>query len=166
MELKQVPKIEKFLFTIQLTRHMDDGTVEPTGVNFKLQLSPNRSEEDIDVDIIRLLLSAVDSVASRSILTDKGPNYRHPLLGNVQKIEGVEVISKEVSKLLAHRYLYYVICHSIISDYEYDILEKSAIENKAAGYERLLKPGSSLAEDYPDFIKKEADFLLNRHFSK
>ena len=80
MELKQVPKVEKFLFTINLTRHMDDGSVEPTGVNFKLQISPNRTEEDMDVDIIRLLLSAVDSVASRSILTDKGPNYRHPLL--------------------------------------------------------------------------------------
>ena len=80
MELKQVPKVEKFLFTINLTRHMDDGTVEPTGVNFKLQISPNRTEEDMDVDIIRLLLSAVDSVASRSILTDKGPNYRHSLL--------------------------------------------------------------------------------------
>lgn len=80
MELKQMPKIEKFLFTIKLDRHLDDGNIEPTGLNIKLQISPNRRDDDMYTDIIRTLLSAIESVSSQAILTNNPPDYRHPLM--------------------------------------------------------------------------------------
>jgi hypothetical protein len=49
---------------------------------------------------------------------------------------------------LAHRYLYYVKCEPILSDYRYDLLESEAL--KAVSYDSLLnKPGSDNPKDYP-----------------
>lgn len=58
-------------------------------------------------------------------------------------------LGQQVGLVLAHRYLYYVMDQSVISDYEYDVLEKKAIADKAKGYTKLLVPGSSFKEDYP-----------------
>ena len=49
---------------------------------------------------------------------------------------------------LAHRYLYYVKCSPILSDYRYDLLESEAL--KAISQDSLLnKPGSDNPKDYP-----------------
>ncbi len=58
-------------------------------------------------------------------------------------------IMKSIELLcLAHRYLYYVKCQPVISDYRYDLLESEAL--KAISFESLLnKPGSDNPKDYP-----------------
>jgi NAD-dependent DNA ligase len=54
---------------------------------------------------------------------------------------------------LAHRYLYYVENNPIISDYEYDMLEKKAVIECAKSPQHLIhQPGSSLASSYPKRI--------------
>lgn len=55
----------------------------------------------------------------------------------------------EVGTVLAHRYLYYVCSTPVISDYEYDMLEKEAIKKKYKGYTKLLVPGSDCKDHYP-----------------
>lgn len=63
-------------------------------------------------------------------------------------------------KCLMHRYLYYVLCEPIISDMQYDIMEKKAKETCDA--EHLInKPGSSLKSSYSEDIIKQAKELLN-----
>lgn len=53
--------------------------------------------------------------------------------------------------LLEHRYRYYVLNQPIISDYEYDILEKKYLET--APEKSLMRlPGSDLEESYPIHI--------------
>lgn len=69
MEFTQLPEVEKFLLTINLTRVMTDGTTEPTMLNMTAQINP-LSIKHVDTQIIRMLLSAVDSVASMAILSD------------------------------------------------------------------------------------------------
>lgn len=59
--------------------------------------------------------------------------------------------------ILIHRYLYYVLNQPIISDFEYDILEKEAKKI----YPELNTPGSSLEESYSDEIRIKATKLLN-----
>lgn len=53
--------------------------------------------------------------------------------------------------LLEHRYRYYILCMPIISDYEYDMLEREYL--KTAPEDSLLRlPGSDLIESYPKHI--------------
>lgn len=55
-----------------------------------------------------------------------------------------------VIECLKHRYRYYVLNKPIITDYEYDLLEKKAILEDDQNY--LNKPGSDLISSYPFFI--------------
>lgn len=62
--------------------------------------------------------------------------------------------------VLIHRYLYYVLARPIMSDYDYDRLEKCAC--------KVLPPespahqvGSDLASDYPPEIVAAAEALLD-----
>lgn len=61
---------------------------------------------------------------------------------------------------LAHRYLYYVLNEPIISDMEYDILEKEA-RKTADGDHQINKPGSDLKSSYTTEIIKLANNMLN-----
>lgn len=66
---------------------------------------------------------------------------------------------KEISlpdKCLVHRYLYYVENEPIISDMEYDIMEKEA-RRVAPENHPINKPGSSLKSSYSDYIIKLAE---------
>jgi hypothetical protein len=69
MKLTQFPEVERFLFTINLTRVMTDGTTEPTMLNMTTQINP-LSIKHVDTQIIRALLNAIDSVASTAILSE------------------------------------------------------------------------------------------------
>lgn len=61
--------------------------------------------------------------------------------------------------VLAHRYLYYVESQPVISDYEYDVLERKARE-VAAPDSKVHLVGSSLPSDYPEEIKRYALSML------
>lgn len=56
-----------------------------------------------------------------------------------------------VKMCLYHRYLYYVKNEPVITDYEYDMLEKKA--RKVDVNKVLDKPGSSLKRSYPNDIE-------------
>lgn len=58
--------------------------------------------------------------------------------------------------LAAHRYLYYVLSRPIISDYEYDMMEKELPEDSLI---RLIV-GSDWDGDYPEDVKELAERLL------
>lgn len=59
-------------------------------------------------------------------------------------------MEKLVKDCLTHRYRYYVLNQPVISDYEYDMLEREA---KKVDTEGLLNvPGSDLEESYPKEI--------------
>ncbi len=60
---------------------------------------------------------------------------------------------------LAHRYLYYVRATPVISDYEYDQLEKRVLEEVDED-SLLRRPGSDLEGDYPLSVRVRADKLL------
>ena len=69
---------------------------------------------------------------------------------------------KEIElKTLAYRYLYYVKNISLISDYEYDILEKEAIKIVDED-SMLLEPGSDLESSYSEEIKEYAKKLTSK----
>lgn len=61
--------------------------------------------------------------------------------------------------VLAHRYLYYVLGDPIISDFEYDILERSARENLPEE-SPVHSVGSSLKTSYSQTVIKLAGELL------
>lgn len=61
---------------------------------------------------------------------------------------------KEISvedQCMVHRYLYYVKSTPIISDYEYDMLEKKALETAVEDHPIHL-PGSDMEKHYSDEI--------------
>lgn len=60
--------------------------------------------------------------------------------------------------ILAHRYLYYVKSTPVISDYEYDILEKEAIKE----IPDLNTISSDLESSYSEEVKNIANKLLNK----
>lgn len=62
--------------------------------------------------------------------------------------------------LLAHRFLYYVRGTPVITDQEYDKLEKEAVIGLAEDHP-LQKPGSDLVSSYSDETKALADRLAN-----
>lgn len=63
------------------------------------------------------------------------------------------------NKCLLHRYLYYVENQPIITDMEYDILEKKAKETCDKDHP-INKPGSSLPSSYSKDIIKQVKELL------
>ena len=63
---------------------------------------------------------------------------------------------------LVHRYLYYVKGRPIISDYEYDMLEKKAILTAPENHP-IHSAGSDLESSYPQNIKDIAnEFLVKK----
>ncbi len=65
---------------------------------------------------------------------------------------------------LAHRYLYYVLSESIISDRDYDELEKRALADPDLPADSLLhRPGSDCASSYSADVKQHALRLLKTH---
>jgi NAD-dependent DNA ligase len=65
--------------------------------------------------------------------------------------------------VLAHRYLYYVQSCSIISDFDYDALEKTARELLPPD-SPVQSPGSDLADSYSPSVKLHADYLYRQHY--
>ncbi len=63
------------------------------------------------------------------------------------------------TQLLAHRYLYYVLSCPVITDYEYDALERAAL-GSLPPESPLHKPGSDIASDYSDAVKAYARTLI------
>lgn len=62
---------------------------------------------------------------------------------SVQRLKSIELLC------MAHRYLYYVKCRPVISDHDYDTLEREALE--FVGQESLIRqPGSDNEKDYPE----------------
>lgn len=63
-------------------------------------------------------------------------------------------------KCLVHRYLYYVLNEPIIKDMAYDIMEMLAREMADKSHP-IHRVGSSLARDYPDWVKEMALTMIN-----
>jgi NAD-dependent DNA ligase len=61
-------------------------------------------------------------------------------------------------EVLVNRYLYYVLDSNLISDYEYDVLERKA-RDVCETSSLVHGVGSSLSTSYPTHVAKEA---LNR----
>jgi NAD-dependent DNA ligase len=66
-----------------------------------------------------------------------------------EKIEKLNI----PDQALVHRYLYYVLDNPVISDYDYDMLEKAARKLVNESHP-INSPGSSLRQSYPDYIIK------------
>ncbi len=58
------------------------------------------------------------------------------------------------NEILYHRYLYYVKCDPILSDYEYDRLEKKYLD-KYPESDILKSVSSDREEDYPKHIRNK-----------
>lgn len=53
--------------------------------------------------------------------------------------------------LMAHRYLYYVLCDPYLADYEYDVLDKEFMDIVGReGKSPLHYPGSELSKSYSE----------------
>lgn len=63
-------------------------------------------------------------------------------------------------KCLVHRFLYYVLCDPIISDYEYDQMELVAKKN-AVDSHMIHKVGSSLVSSYSEEIQQIATVIYS-----
>ena len=62
---------------------------------------------------------------------------------------------------LVHRYLYYILCRPMLTDREYDMLERDASNRDDTPIDHPIhKPGSDLASSYPQEI---ADLALQIH---
>lgn len=86
------------------------------------------------------------------------------------KVLGRSLVEKDHSSLsdflvdlcLAYRFLYYVKGISLLSDTEYDELEKEA-RSKCPNDKRLDKPGSDCAEEYSDAVRGLAIYIFHRY---
>jgi len=64
-------------------------------------------------------------------------------------------------KCLVHRYLYYVKAEPVISDFEYDVMERQALNHKKTAPDHDIREvGSSLESSYTFEIREAADELL------
>lgn len=77
-----------------------------------------------------------------------------------QDIQKIINKNKLANECMAHRYLYYVLCEPIITDMEYDILEKKALLTCDETHP-LRKPGSDLRSSYNKEFIEQANELLN-----
>lgn len=75
---------------------------------------------------------------------------------------------KLANECMMHRYLYYVVNRPILTDIEYDFLEKEAIIDLEIKHPNhpIFKPGSSKEIDYHPLIIKQALALLNNTYNK
>ena len=64
--------------------------------------------------------------------------------------------------VLAHRYLYYVKALPILTDFDYDALEKEARKVLPPDSPVHL-PGSDLAASYPPIVILHAGYLFGKH---
>lgn len=64
------------------------------------------------------------------------------------------------AEVLAHRYLYYVKATQVISDTEYDFLERYAEKILPENSVVITKVGSDREESYSDLVKDRANILL------
>lgn len=67
--------------------------------------------------------------------------------------------------VLAHRYLYYVCNTPVISDLEYDILEKQAMKLLPES-SQVFRPGSDLESSYTQEVKDKASELSQPWYDK
>jgi NAD-dependent DNA ligase len=73
----------------------------------------------------------------------------------MNKMTEVEMIKRIIElKVLRHRYLYYIKNAPVISDQEYDELEKFA-QSILPETSVVFKVGSDLEKDYPSIVKHE-----------
>jgi len=86
----------------------------------------------------------------------------------------IAAITKYRTICLVHRYLYYVKAESIVSDFNYDMMERKlkalisehpALAHKAdhSSFCPTENVGSSSADDYPRSIEQLAESLLAYH---
>ncbi|MCR6656630.1 MAG: hypothetical protein NVV63_12650 [Opitutus sp.] len=59
---------------------------------------------------------------------------------------------------MAHRYLYYVECTPVLSDYDYDVLERKAME-VLPSISPVHQPGSDSPKSYSDEVIRRAHKL-------
>lgn len=71
--------------------------------------------------------------------------------------------NRKANICLMHQYLYYCLAEQIISDTEYDILEKQAIEEADEDHPLAVYPGSSMPQHYSRRIKSMATQVLRDH---
>ncbi len=70
-------------------------------------------------------------------------------------------IASDERLALTHRYLYYVLAQTIISDYDYDMLERRVLAHPDLPADSpMWEVGSSLPEDYSADIKENAKRML------
>lgn len=66
--------------------------------------------------------------------------------------------------LLAHRFLYYVKATPVLSDCDYDRLEKETLANCSKQDRRVIEMvGSDNADDYPNHIRGMASYLIFKY---
>lgn len=63
-------------------------------------------------------------------------------------------------KIMVHRYLYYVLCDPIISDYEYDLLDREATTLLPES-SPVHQVGSSLVDSYSERVRSLAEEIKN-----
>ncbi len=63
------------------------------------------------------------------------------------------------TRILAHRYLYYVLCTPVLPDHHYDSLERKAWEILEGVDSPVHSVGSSLDSSYSEEVK---DFAINK----
>ena len=66
-------------------------------------------------------------------------------------------MTRDEKLVAAHRYLYYVLNCPVISDYEYDVMERALPEDSIV----RLTVGSEAEEDYAEDIKALTQQLLS-----
>ena len=66
--------------------------------------------------------------------------------------------------ILVHRYLYYVECAPIISDFEYDVIERDA-RDRLPPESPVHDIGSDMEDSYPEYIRTKAKRILRKNSS-
>ncbi len=66
------------------------------------------------------------------------------------------------TRIMAHRYLYYVLARPVISDRDYDALEKEAVATLPAEHP-IHGVGSDNGNDYSAEVKQAAQDLLEKN---
>jgi len=83
-----------------------------------------------------------------------------------EQVQDMRRIGAGVDLVMAYRFLYYVHGVSVLSDFNYDALEKEEIEFGAGGHILKEKVGSDRKEDYPNHIRSLALYLAFKYGGK
>ena len=73
-----------------------------------------------------------------------------------------KVLREAELRLLAHRFLYYVVASPVIPDQCYDAIEKQVLPHLPSDHP-LHRPGSSNPEDYSEEVRRWVDWLAKPH---